>query len=312
MIECAAHTGADLFVTSPSRQPFDRSCVEILKKAGITFIEPGTARGEFDFVIDTAADLIDSVRAKKCLVEDTRSGSFLYEAKAKNKALNLAPIVSFDESRLKQIEDLLGVGDGYKRGLEHFLGEVPQGAKVLIIGGGKVGSGIAYSVSSFATKISIVDLYPEKVQLLKAIQDKIKVFSPSEIIKNPKLIEEFNYVVTVTARAETMTKFYPKSLFAGKFLANMGAEDEWGSAYTENEVLNKKKLLNFSLDEPTLLKYLDPGFAAMIQTLIENKTSQYSAFQGLPESIDKSTLSYWLNTHRNDLNKLELEYVESL
>lgn len=106
MVECAAHTGADLFVTSPSRQPFDRFCVEILKKAGITFIEPGTARGDFDFVIDTAADLIDSVRAKKCLVEDTRSGSFLYEAKAKDNALNLAPIVSFDESRLKQIEDL--------------------------------------------------------------------------------------------------------------------------------------------------------------------------------------------------------------
>ena len=41
----------------------------------------------------------------------------------------------------------------------------------------------------------------------------------------------------------------------------MGVEDEWGPAVPPDKVLNGKEPLNFILDEPTLLRYIDPTMA---------------------------------------------------
>ncbi|MDY5029522.1 MAG: adenosylhomocysteinase, partial [Hallerella succinigenes] len=44
-------------------------------------------------------------------------------------------------------------------------------------------------------------------------------------------------------------------------LANMGVEDEFSEDFPEERVLNKKLALNFSLEEPTHLKYIDASLA---------------------------------------------------
>ena len=41
----------------------------------------------------------------------------------------------------------------------------------------------------------------------------------------------------------------------------MGVEDEFGPNLPENRVLNRKKTLNFLLEEPTKTCYIDPAMA---------------------------------------------------
>ena len=48
---------------------------------------------------------------------------------------------------------------------------------------------------------------------------------------------------------------------SGALLANLGVEDEFGPAIPEARVLNGKKPINFALEEPTHLRYIDPTMA---------------------------------------------------
>ena len=50
-------------------------------------------------------------------------------------------------------------------------------------------------------------------------------------------------------------------LASGAVLANMGVEDEYGPGVPATRVLAEKKPLNFILEEPTHLKYIDASLA---------------------------------------------------
>ena len=52
---------------------------------------------------------------------------------------------------------------------------------------------------------------------------------------------------------------------AARFRANMGAEDEWGSLFSAADVLHGKMPVNFSLEEPTTIQYLDPAFYSQVR-----------------------------------------------
>ena len=57
-------------------------------------------------------------------------------------------------------------------------------------------------------------------------------------------------------------KFDPAILTDGNaIVANMGVEDEFGPEIPADRVLNAKEPLNFVLEEPTHLKYIDPTMA---------------------------------------------------
>jgi adenosylhomocysteinase len=64
-----------------------------------------------------------------------------------------------------------------------------------------------------------------------------------------------------------------KSLLStSAILANMGVEDEYGEAVPTEKVLNDKGPLNFILEEPTHLKYIDTSLAlhaALAERLVQ-------------------------------------------
>ena len=70
-------------------------------------------------------------------------------------------------------------------------------------------------------------------------------------------------MVTATGIRHALAgKFDAAKLAASEtILANMGVEDEFGPEIPEERVLNRKQPLNFVLEEPTLLKYIDPTMA---------------------------------------------------
>lgn len=47
----------------------------------------------------------------------------------------------------------------------------------------------------------------------------------------------------------------------GQVLVNIGAEDEYGPLFPEQSVLNRKVAVNFALEEPTHLRYIETTFA---------------------------------------------------
>lgn len=92
------------------------------------------------------------------------------------------------------------------------------------------------------------------------------------------LIENADFVVTATGVASALNApELQKSLLSTKaVLANMGVEDEYGEAIPAEKVLNAKGPLNFILEEPTHLKYIDTSLAlhaALAELLVQEAKS---------------------------------------
>lgn len=61
--------------------------------------------------------------------------------------------------------------------------------------------------------------------------------------------------------AVSVPEFTQALLEGSAVLANMGVEDEYGEVVPVERVLNNKEALNFILEEPTHLKYIDASLA---------------------------------------------------
>ena len=70
-------------------------------------------------------------------------------------------------------------------------------------------------------------------------------------------------VVTATGVRGALAGRLDRKLLAGSraLIANMGVEDEFGELVSRARVLNGKAPLNFTLEEPTHLKYIDTSLA---------------------------------------------------
>jgi len=78
-----------------------------------------------------------------------------------------------------------------------------------------------------------------------------------------KAIQNAYAVVTATGIAGAVAKRCPPDVFINSpaLLANMGVEDEYGEDIPFHRVLAGKSPLNFILEEPTRLKYIEATMA---------------------------------------------------
>ena len=89
----------------------------------------------------------------------------------------------------------------------------------------------------------------------------IKTINPENKRDVKEALSETDIVVTATGK-KGILESYSKEWFEGKILANMGILDEFGVNFHEDEILNKKSPVNFILDDPTPIQYIDPEFYA--------------------------------------------------
>ena len=81
-------------------------------------------------------------------------------------------------------------------------------------------------------------------------------------------------MVSATGYAGALQEFAPILQKNSVLIANMGVEDEFGEKLSAERVLNNKLPLNFILDEPTKINYIDPSMAlsnAAILKLLRNE-----------------------------------------
>lgn len=282
--------GADLVVGVAGGMPCDPGIVEVLRGNGIPVIglqealemearcaESGDCA--FDLILDCAGQF-SACHPRFGFVELTRSGVQFYE-KCEH------PVYVADSGVVKRIETCLGTGEGYVRALAQLGydfcldsgrdgsldagrdtldsgtdGTPSGGKKFIVFGSGKVGQGIVLQLLRSGADVHVVtDCSRGANPFLDA--NGVPVTDCNDLDAVASLVRGADFVVTATGVKGALDRpqIVEALLASGAVLANMGVEDEYGPNVPASRVLAEKKPLNFILEEPTHLKYIDASLA---------------------------------------------------
>lgn len=245
--------GARLSVYAPPSLPGDQTILAKLPRYGIHVATADDLKQTYDVVCDCAG-VLTNVPTRYGAVELTRSGAYAYE----NASF---PVFMADAGKLKQIETSLGTGDGFVRALAALGHSNLNGQLVVIFGGGKVGRGVALAALRAGARVTTVD-DPQRVSALPGVA-LIDMFDRHAIEQT--FATAFCVVSTTGQRHALAHSFAAQRLVdSPALIVNMGVEDEFGPGIPAKRTLNCKAPLNFILDEPTHLKYIDPTLALTI------------------------------------------------
>jgi adenosylhomocysteinase len=252
--EVLLDAGAELTVGRSAAVAGDPAIFDLLAARGIPLLAAGAASPGFDLVLDCAGRFADAP-SRHGYVELTRTGVDIYRDVA-------APVFIADASEIKRIETSLGTGDGFFRAMTQLGHADWPGRRLLVVGSGKVGSGIIDLALARGARVQVVtdtragagEWRPAGLEGVTDYRDRAAV---------ARLIEWAEVVVTATGVRHALD--HPELAGAlqrtAALLANMGVEDEYGPAVPAARVLYQKQSLNFLLEEPTWLRYIDASLA---------------------------------------------------
>ncbi|MBQ3716011.1 MAG: adenosylhomocysteinase [Fibrobacter sp.] len=259
--------GADLVVgiggaENGATMPCDDGVVRLLRESGIPVIGlqdalDAEAEGHgFDLILDCAGQF-SACHPRFGFVELTRSGVQFYE-KCEH------PVYVADSGIVKRIETCLGTGEGYVRALAQLGYDFGSdaGKKFVVFGSGKVGQGIVLQLLRSGASVQVVtDCSRGSNPFLDA--NDVSVTDCNDLDAVAALVRDADFVVTATGVKGALDRpqVVDALLASNAVLANMGVEDEYGPSIPATRVLAEKKPLNFILEEPTHLKYIDASLA---------------------------------------------------
>ena len=257
--DCA---GAD---AAGAAMPCDLGIVDVLRENGIPVIGVQEALemearcadsgdSAFDLILDCAGQF-SACHPRFGFVELTRSGVQFYENCEH-------PVYVADSGIVKRIETCLGTGEGYVRALAQLGHDFDDGKKFVVFGSGKVGQGIVLQLLRSGANVQVVtDCSRGSNAFLDA--NDVPVTDCNDLDGVAALVRDADFVVTATGVKGALDRpqIVEALLASGAVLANMGVEDEYGPGIPATRVLAEKKPLNFILEEPTHLKYIDASLA---------------------------------------------------
>lgn len=293
-IACLIAAGADVTVTNPTSfcqaHPKALAC---LNKAEVAYVDnPATLRGEqFDLYFDCGAQLYQFLgKPNLGAIELTGSGDQFY----RQQPLDF-PVISIDRSMTKQLETVFGCAESSHMALTQLTQIKPEQTSWIIFGFGKIGRGLAYFCAQNKVPVTIVDVCEQ--QRMQAQKLGINAINPHNIDDVEYALKEANVVITATGQKAIMTP-YPRQWFHHKILANLGIYDEFGPHFSEQDVLNNKMPINFILNDPTPMKYIDPEFyihnlaaLSLLPTKLAHQVHNISA------ALDQQTIQKWCILH---------------
>lgn len=246
--------GAELSVGVSDVVAKDSRIVDKLKEWNVPVVTAkDVSRNSFDLVLDCAGGF-SRLLPRIGFVELTRSGVERYRSASR-------PVFVADSGKIKRIETSLGTGDGYFRAMEKLGYGNFKGSRFTVFGDGKVGAGIAAYALRRGAHVSVVTdtgLCPAKPLAGKELH-RVDFRDDSAVAE---LLKDSDFVVTATGKKNALSAAAQAALLNTRaVLANMGVEDEYGETFPADRVLNGKRPLNFLLEEPTQLRYIDATFA---------------------------------------------------
>lgn len=207
-------------------------------------------QGSYDVVLDCAGAYSES-QARLGYVELTRSGLEYYANKS-------CRVFMADSSRIKQIETEYGTGESFFRAMESIGHGDFNGRRLVIFGSGKVGRGILREALRRGCHVTVVT-DPQTINVQSAIG--VVDYRHTELVHTA--IDEAWAVVMATGVRGALSRTLDavRVSASNALLINMGAEDEMGEGFAPERLVEGGRTLNFILDEPTHLRYIDPTMA---------------------------------------------------
>lgn len=241
--------GAEIWVPARPGMPCNNEVMHMLEGFGIHRAPRGM--DDFDILLDCSGQFRE-LHPRLGAAELTRTGVHRYIHPHH-------PVILADSGRIKQIETVLGTGEGFFRALAQLGHTVLQGQRLLIIGFGKVGRGVLHYALKHGMKVSVADV----VDKHDALPDNVSFVDATDAEALHAAIQKSWCTVTVTGHIAALRQVLrpERIISAPVLLANLGVEDEYGANIPEWRVLNRKKPLNFILDEPTSTRYIETTMA---------------------------------------------------
>lgn len=227
----------------------DESVIEYMREAGVPAVRWDETPFEVDLILDNAGGF-SAWEPSIGFAELTRSGVEKYKNSDK-------PVFLADGGKIKRIETFLGTGDSYFRAMAARGFSDWAGKKLVIFGSGKVGSGLIFYAKRNGARVVVVSDPASVSPRTRALIDEHVDFR--DIAGTRRAVADAFAVVTATGVQHALDHDdVPEALVASPaLLANMGVEDEFGPRVPAMRVLGEKRALNFFLDEPTHLRYID-------------------------------------------------------
>ena len=240
--------GAELYVPARTLIPRNEEIACMLPEFGI---KTATKEDTFDIILDCAGScshLLPSLG----YAELTRSGVTKYERTKR-------PVIVADSGIIKRIETGLGTGESMFRAL-HQLGYTEmQGKRLAVVGYGKVGRGIVHYARKHGMSVCVIDAADKSTELPEGVS-YINVNDTEAL--NTCTAESW-CLVTATGHINALhNKLRAETVFNNDtILINMGVDDEFGTKIPRERVINGKKPLNFILEEPTRMCFIETTMA---------------------------------------------------
>lgn len=241
--------GAEVWVPARPGMPCDKEIMGRLTEFGIRQAPRGM--DDFDIILDCSGQFRE-LHPRLGFAEMTRTGVHRYEHVH-------YPVILADSGKIKKIETVLGTGEGFFRAM-HKLGYTEMAGKnLLIVGCGKVGRGILHYALENKMQVSVADIADVREQLPPQVE-YVNAGNADEL--NGAILRSW-CTVTATGHIASLRKVLhaEKIIPSGVILANLGVEDEYGPSIPEHRVLNRKQPLNFILDEPTSMRFIETTMA---------------------------------------------------
>lgn len=296
-------SGAKLTVGVSDIMPHDKKIVDFLSEIGVPLaLSSSTPKSHYDVILDCAG-AFSHLSAHIGYVELTRSGVDVYNNFKK-------PVFIADSGKIKQIETILGTGESLFRALERLGYKEWEDKKIVLFGAGKVGTGILlYGRSKKANITTITDIDEATESFISKCTSIVDYRERLGVIN---ALTDADLIVTATGKKNIFRDAYICKAITEStaLLANMGVEDEFGKFIPESRVLNQKKPLNFILEEPTHLKYIETTMALHnygALNLEENPTQK--GIINPPIEIEKALLAI---TVRDGIISSELNLINGL
>lgn len=280
--------GAQVYVPNRTGMPADPAVVAMLPDFGIKIAEKG--RNDFDIVLDCAAQCSRYTPALG-YAELTRSGVPVYERAHR-------PVIVADAGRIKRIETTLGTGESFFRALAQLGYTDLAGRRLLVVGFGKVGRGLVHYARQLGMQVMVADT-EDKTGELPGDIGFVNVNDRDDLNDT---VQHAWCVVTATGHINALHNRLdaPAVIAAPVLLANMGIDDEFGTKIPTHRVLNNKKPLNFILDEPTRMCFIETTMALHNACALELLTADLPHTCMAPPQDVEERLLHIAATHGTD------------
>lgn len=289
-IEALYAGGAEIVLADAFQTPATETVKRALEEADVPIYSKQEAAHLTDLYLDVNA-VLGREQAPLAAAEVTRTGIHHY-------ANIEGVVISADDCRSKLIEGFYGTGDSLRRAWRQFKGdEGLTGKRIIQFGFGKIGRGVAFQLRLAEAELLVLEADPARIK--KAEQDGFDTLNVGLAAEVEKELKAAEIIVSVTGIPGIISDRYSRAVIMSNApeLISLGAQDEYGDDYGEDEILGGKQVpLNFQLAEPTLNRYVDAPLAAHVLALeawARNPDAFENGIHALPEEMDRWVLESW-------------------